>query len=127
MKKNLTALIVEDSKILSEIISYHLNTKFKFNVFTFENGDDLVANIDNLNPDLIILDYNFNDDRLKLKNGLEVLVLLRKTSNVPVIVFSGKDGRNRGTEFLDSGANSYVSKDGEDFLDRLMNSIEEIF
>lgn len=120
-------IIIEDSKIISEIISFHLKRKFNCQVYSFEDGDSLVNNINELNPDVIILDYNFNTTNLNFKNGLEVLIHLRKDINTPVIVFSGKQGRDKAFDFLDAGANMYVSKDDDDFMENLLVAIEETF
>ena len=123
MKEKRTIFIIEDSRVLSEIMSFHLKRKFNSEVFCFENGDDLIKNINEINPDVLILDYNLNSNNLVFKNGLDVLTHLRTFSTIPVVVFSGKNGRDKASEFLNAGANSYVSKKDDDFMDNLLMSI----
>ncbi len=126
MKDKKTIFIIEDSQILSEIIALQVKRNFNCNVIIFKNGDNIYYNINKYLPDLIILDYNFNDSNLNLKNGLEVLVDLRKDSNVPVIVFSGQRDMEKAIKIVQKGANDYISKDNDYFMDRLIESIQDI-
>ncbi|MDB4533978.1 response regulator [Vicingaceae bacterium] len=127
MKDKKTIIVIEDSQILSEIIDLQVKRNFNCNVIIFENGDNIFYNINKYLPDLIILDYKFNDSNLNLNNGLEVLVELRKDSNLPVIVFSGQRDMTKAIEIVQKGANDYISKDDDDFMDILIESVKNIF
>lgn len=127
MKEKKTIFIIEDSKIISEIIALQLKQNFNCNLILFKNGDNIFYNVNTYLPDLIILDYNFNDTKLNYNNGLEVLVELRKDSNVPVIVFSGQRDISKAIEIVQKGANDYISKDDDEFMINLFESIKDIF
>jgi DNA-binding response OmpR family regulator len=95
-----TIIVIEDSQIISEIITLQLKRNFNCNVITLKNGDNVFYNVNKFSPDLIILDYNFNDSKLKFNNGLEVLIELRKDSEIPVIVFSGQRDMGKAIEIV---------------------------
>jgi DNA-binding NtrC family response regulator len=127
MKDKKTIIVIVDSQILSEIIALQVKRNFNCNVIIFKNGDNIFYNINKYLPDLIILDYKFNDSNLNLNNGLEVLVELRKDSNLPVIVFSGQRDMTKAIEIVQKGANDYISKGDDDFMDILIESVKNIF
>jgi len=125
MKENITIFVVEDSQILSEIIALQFKRNFNCNVIIFKNADNIFFNISKYLPDLIVIDYSFNDSKLNFHNGLEVIVELRKDSNIPVIVLSGQRDMAKAIEIVQKGANDYISKDDDDFMNSLLESIKE--
>ena len=127
MNKVKTIFVIEDSRIISEIIALKLKNKFNCIVKVFHNGDDIINQIKKYSPDLVVLDYNFNEDELTYHSGLEVLIELRQCFKLPVIVFSGQRDREKAVEIIQKGANDYISKDDDDFMDNLLNSIENSF
>jgi DNA-binding NtrC family response regulator len=127
MEKVKTIFVIEDSRILSEIIALQLRREFKCKVSIFENGDDVVNQIKKYSPDLIVLDYNLNESGLNYCSGLEVLVELRKKHKTPVIVFSGQTDKQKALEIVRKGANDYISKDDDDFMSALLQSVQDVF
>ena len=121
-----TILIVEDSKILSEIIAVQVKQKIDCETLIFENADGVMKQIQTQTPNLIILDYRFNDTELQYSNGLDFLIELRKNYTIPVIVFSGQNDKQKAVEIMKSGANDYISKDEDDFMDDLLKSINDL-
>jgi DNA-binding NarL/FixJ family response regulator len=127
MKETRVIFVIEDSKILTEIIALQLKRKFDCNVLIFENGEAINKEIKKHSPDLIILDYNFNNKKIHYSNGLQILLKLREHYSTPVVVFSGQRDQEKATEILSAGASDYVSKDDDDFMETLLNSIYKIF
>jgi len=126
MKENKTIFVVEDSQILSEIIALQFKRNFNCNVIIFKNADNIFFNINKYLPDLIVIDYSFNDSKLNFHNGLDVIVELRKDSSIPVIVLSGQRNMSKAIEIVQKGANDYISKDDDDFMNSLLESIKEV-
>jgi DNA-binding response OmpR family regulator len=124
MKNEKTIYVIEDSKIISEIIGYHMSEKFSCKALLFENADDAMKQLLLSPPELIILDYNFNYDSLNYSTGLDFLIELRKNNTVPVIVFSGQRDDQIAKEIIKQGANDYIAKQDDDFLDSLLVSAE---
>ena len=92
----------------------------------FKNADTIFFNISKYLPDLIVIDYSFNDSKLNFHNGLDVIVELRKDSSIPVIVLSGQRNMSKAIEIVQKGANDYISKDDDDFMNSLLESIKEV-
>ena len=123
MKKLNSIFVIEDSKILLEIISLQLKHKFNCSVFTFENGEEVIEQMEKIKPELIVLDYNFSGETLLYTNGLQLLKEIRKTVKTPVIVFSGQVKKEIALNLIKNGANEYISKDNDDFMSELIASI----
>ena len=98
-------LIVEDDEAIAAGLS--LNLKLEGYVpKTVHDGVEAATAIDQLGPDLILLDIS-----LPRKNGLDLLKEVRGTGNrVPVIVLSAREGEYDKVAALRLGADDYVTK-----------------
>lgn len=112
-------LIVEDNielrnelKILLENNNYQVTT-----ITTFTDG---VNRINQINPDLILLDLNIPN-----LNGQLVLKELRKDSNVPVIIVTSKNTEVDEVVSMSYGADDYITKPYNPTI--LLLHIEAIF
>ncbi len=97
-------LVVEDEKLISDIIKFSLE-KEGYKVVTAYNGEEAITLYEEQKPDLILLDI-----MLPYKDGFEVCKEIRKLGNKPIIMLTAK-----GTEFdkvlgLEIGADDYVTK-----------------
>ena len=108
MKKleDCTILVVDDSVYNLDIIVSMLDNLY--NVIVASNGESALELIENITPDLILLDIVMEGI-----DGFEVCRILKnnkKTSNIPVIFLSGNtdaSDKNRGFEY---GAVDYITK-----------------
>jgi DNA-binding response OmpR family regulator len=103
-KSMTTLLIVEDEKTVREMLAQHFEAE-GFNVLSAADGVKGLTLAREKNPDLIVLDL-----MLPEMDGLSVCRVLRKESDVPVIMLTA-----RGTEMdkivgLETGADDYVVK-----------------
>jgi DNA-binding response OmpR family regulator len=69
------------------------------------DGPAALAAVSRCTPDLVLLDL-----AMPGMGGLEVLARLRRTSTVPVIVLSGREGEDVRVAALDAGADDYIVK-----------------
>lgn len=95
---------VEDDNSIRQLMLYTLRIS-GFEAEGFEHADSLLCALPRQTPDLILLDI-----MLPGMDGMELLKLLRKTTQVPVILATAK-----GTEYdkvtgLDAGADDYLVK-----------------
>lgn len=127
METKKTIYIIEDSQLLAEIIAMQLKHSLDCDTVLFNNADQVMSQMELRQPDLLVLDYNFNETDLTYKNGLEFLKMFRKQYKVPVIVFSGQYDKTKMVNMIKHGANDYISKDEDDFMDRLTTSSQDIF
>jgi two-component system KDP operon response regulator KdpE len=72
------------------------------------------------NPDAILLDLGLPD-----RDGLEIVPLLKKLGQAPILVVSARDATDQKVAALDLGADDYVTKpfDSEEVLARLRASL----
>lgn len=97
-------LIIDDDQELCGILDKYFSTRS----YNFSCINNPIADLDTykaINPDIILLDVNFPDT-----TGFEILKILRKESNIPIIMLTA-----RGDEFdrvlgLELGADDYLSK-----------------
>ena len=97
-------MIVEDDKIISEELTYLLETS-GYNVITLTNYDNTLEDILNSNFDLLLLDIN-----LPKVNGEFLLKEIRKVSNVPIIMLTSRALETDEVLSMSYGADDYITK-----------------
>lgn len=97
-------LVVDDEKPISDIVKFNLN-KEGYEVFTAYDGEEALEKVEEVNPDLIILDL-----MLPKVDGLEVCREVRKNYDMPIIMVTAKDSEIDKILGLELGADDYVTK-----------------
>ena len=97
-------LVVEDEESFSDPLSYLLRQE-GFEVSIAATGTDGLATFQRTGADLVLLDV-----MLPGMSGWEVCRELRKTSMVPVIMLTARDGEVDKVVGLELGADDYVTK-----------------
>lgn len=97
-------LIVEDDETLRETIALNLRAE-GYEVFTAGDGEAGLTNARELEPDLIILDV-----MLPELDGLTVCRVLRRESQVPIILLTARGMEADKIIGLESGADDYIVK-----------------
>lgn len=97
-------LLVEDEESFSDALSFMLK-KEGFEVTTAADGDLALELFEREGADLILLDV-----MLPGRSGIEVCTEIRKTSKVPIVMVSAKDGEIDRVLGLEIGADDYVTK-----------------
>jgi len=99
-----TILLVDDEPTLIEALAYNLS-KEGYRVITAADGMQALDRARDGAPDLVILDL-----MLPRKDGLEVCRILRRESNVPIIILTAKDTEVDTVLGLELGADDYLVK-----------------
>ncbi|MGL4570662.1 MAG: response regulator transcription factor [Clostridium sp.] len=102
MKENV--LVVDDEVKIVEVVKGYLE-KNNYNVITAYNGSDAIEKYENENIDLIVLDLMLPDI-----SGEEVCNIIRKTSNIPIIMLTAKVQEDEALHGFSIGADDYVTK-----------------
>lgn len=97
-------LVVDDEKPISDIVKFNLN-KEGYEVFTAYDGEEALERVEEINPDLMILDL-----MLPKMDGLEVCREVRKNHDMPIIMVTAKDSEIDKILGLELGADDYVTK-----------------
>ena len=99
--------IVEDDESIREIESIALKDS-NFIVSAFENAKEFYKKLDELVPDLILLDVMLPDE-----SGYDIVRKLRKrpaTQDIPIIMVTAKTTEMDMIKGLDGGADDYIKK-----------------
>lgn len=100
-------MIVEDEAALVTMLRYNLE-KDGFRVCSASDGEEALVVVDEMNPDLILLDW-----MLPVMSGIEVCRQLRRkpnTKDVPIIMITARSEEADKIRGLNTGADDYMSK-----------------
>jgi two-component system response regulator BaeR len=97
-------LIVEDEPILAKLMTDCLH-QAGYQVFTLENGLEVVDWVKEQSPDLVLLDLN-----LPGKHGMEICKEVRSFSTVPIVIVTSCVEEIDRLLGLELGADDYVCK-----------------
>jgi len=107
MPKNKTILVVDDSPTVRKLIAGKLE-KCGHDVFCCGDGQEAMERLQDLVPDLILLDIS-----MPKMDGYQVCKLIRdkeETKDVPVVMISGKDGFFDKVRGRMAGTSGYITK-----------------
>jgi two-component system response regulator HydG len=125
--KNFLVLVIDDSKVVCSLIQFMIESRLGVDCVYETNpsniSDELLEKVD-----LIVLDYYFGSiAQSAQENGLKYMRKLKKNNpSIPVIAFSGQKNISLALDMVAIGAVDYVEKNGEDFIDNLLESVNKI-
>ena len=100
-------LVVEDEPAQREVLAYNLEAE-GYDVAKAETGDDALLLVDEVQPDVIILDW-----MLPGVSGIEICRRLKtraETRSIPVIMLTARSEEADRVRGLETGADDYVVK-----------------
>src|SRR6476646_9255308 len=97
-------LIVDDEKRITEVLEAYL-VREGYEIHTADNGIDALKKAKSLSPDLMILDLMLPDI-----SGEEVCRLVRKDSDVPILMLTAKSAEDDRINGIVMGADDYLTK-----------------
>lgn len=100
-------LVIEDEPAQREVLAYNLEAE-GFSVSKAENGDDALMMVDEVEPDVIILDW-----MLPGVSGIEICRRLKAgqaTHKIPIIMLTARSEETDRVRGLETGADDYVLK-----------------
>ena len=102
-------MMADDNSVVVELISDYLKVN-QFNVSAVNSGSDLLANLDRLTPDILLLDI-----QMPGMNGLDVIRAIRANksehiASLPIIAITALAMSGDRERCLSAGANEYMSK-----------------
>lgn len=97
-------LIVDDDAKLCSLLSEYL-VGYGFSISCLPDGKTLMEVVNQTKPDLVVLDV-----MLPRENGLDLLKLLRGSSQLPVIMLTAKGDEADRIVGLELGADDYMAK-----------------
>jgi len=97
-------LVIDDEEAIRRFLRVALNGQ-SYKVIEAATGKDGIAVTAAQKPDVILLDLGLPDI-----DGLEVIKLLRQSTQTPIIILSVRGSENDKVAALNSGADDYLSK-----------------
>jgi len=97
-------LVVDDEPQILRALRINLHAR-QYDVVTAGTGRGALDAATEAHPDLVILDLGLPD-----MDGLEVIRSLRKWTQVPIVILSGRMNSAAKVDALDAGADDYVTK-----------------
>ena len=104
MSNKYKILVIEDDMNICNFVKTILNTH-GYQVITANSSKNGEMMFHSHCPDLLILDLGLPDG-----DGVDMIKLIRKTSDMPIIVLSARTSERDKVEALDLGANDYITK-----------------
>jgi two-component system phosphate regulon response regulator PhoB len=104
---NKRLLVVEDDRPIADLLKHHF-TSAGFKVTTTPDGDEALILIDEIKPDLVLLDW-----MIEGTSGIEVCRRLRRsaqTAKLPIIMLTARGDEEDRVRGLEIGADDFVSK-----------------
>lgn len=97
-------LIIEDEKYLREELKFLLENE-GFSVEVIDDFEDVLSQVLNINPDLILLDVG-----LPGKDGYTLCMEMRRKINVPIIFVTSQNSSMDELKGLSVGADDFITK-----------------
>lgn len=97
-------LVIEDDVMMSDMLSMYLSEE-GYSVMQAYRADDGIRLAAEFDPDLVLLDLMLPD-----LDGIEVCNVIRKRSNVPIMILSMRSEVSERVQALKAGADDYMCK-----------------
>ncbi|MEY2816889.1 MAG: hypothetical protein RL275_352, partial [Chloroflexota bacterium] len=116
-------IVVDDNETNVLMVEDYLRSK-NYHVYSYLNGDDFLANVEQVKPDLVLMDV-----QMPGMDGLEAIRRLRllpqpEIASVPVIAITALAMPGDRERCLEAGANEYITKPVR--LNKLVAMIQKI-
>ncbi|MBQ9982619.1 MAG: response regulator transcription factor [Oscillospiraceae bacterium] len=120
MLKSYNVVVVEDEDITRELLGKILTDNF-FKVHPAPNGKKAIKLINEITPDIVILDLGLPD-----MDGFKIIREMRTWTQIPIIVVSANHKEQDKVTALELGADDYITKPfgAAELVARIKNAIK---
>jgi len=108
-----TVFIVDDDSKFTTMCQHYMdkNSVYNLDIHAFATGEDCLAKMDELKPEVVVLDYYFDAVDEGAKNGMAVLDEIKaKHPTTHVVMISAQDNMETAIETVRRGATDYIIK-----------------
>lgn len=122
---NRLIFFIDDDKVILNLMEFTFQSRQDYNVVCFQTGEECLENL-HRKPRAIVLDHILVGAGKNNLNGLDILKEIRKVDKeVPVVILTGQGDDSLLSEFMENGANRYLTKD-DFFIDSLVETIQQV-
>lgn len=97
-------LVVDDEQSILKMLKDYLELE-EYDVFLIDNGKDTIDKVQEISPDIVILDVN-----MPQMDGFEVCSKIREKIKVPIIFLTARNFENDLITGFNIGADDYITK-----------------
>jgi len=116
---------IDDDKVILNLLEYTFQSRHDYDVICYKTGEECLDNL-YLDPNLIVLDHILEGSNENTLNGLETLKEIRKVNqDIPVVILTGQGDDQLLSDFMENGADKYLTKD-DYFINSLIETIEQM-
>jgi len=127
IKTSMSKLIffIDDDKVILNLLEYTFQSRQDYDVVCYQTGEECLENL-HQKPNLIVLDHILAGTGDNTLNGMDTLIEIRKINQeIPVVILTGQGDDELLSEFMEKGANRYLTKD-DFFIDSLIETIQQM-
>lgn len=117
-----TALVVEDSPTMRQLIVFALRRVQKLKVVEADDGVDALKKLQTSTFDILITDIN-----MPIMDGLKLVSLVRKDAghkDIPIVIITTEGAQEDRQRALALGANAYITKPIQ--APQVINTVKEL-
>ncbi len=122
--------IVEDSKIIAEILKKIATSIPEIDAWYFLTGEEMLKEFHANPPDMVLLDYYLSTKKEKISedgtamNGDDIFKEIKNTHpEIPVVLITGMSDQQKIEELKNMGFYSVIHKNEDDIYSSVLNSI----
>ena len=116
---------VDDDKMIINLLEYTFQSRGEYHVKSFESGEECLSALAE-KPDLVVLDHKLSQGGDDKMDGIDTLVEIKKVNEtVPIVILTGYGTEELSQQFIQKGANRFLTKD-DYFIDSLIDTVKEI-
>jgi DNA-binding NarL/FixJ family response regulator len=111
-KKGITVFLVDDDLMYLTAMKHFLSEEIPTLIIkTFQTGESSLMEMEQRNPDIVILDYYLDSEVSSAQNGIKILKRIKHINiNTKVVMLSCEDEFNVAMNSIKHGAFDYVAK-----------------
>ncbi len=116
--------IVDDSKIIAEILNKMITSLQQVTAVTFVDGESMLKQMEEKSPDMIFMDYYLSKEMDSGMNGEEIFQKIKEIDNtIPVILLTGMSDEKKLADLKNVGFSDVLHKDEFDIFTRIISLV----
>ena len=119
--------VVDDSKIIADIMKKVISSVTGIKVTDFRNSESFLTAMDNKIPDMIFLDYYLDAENKKEVTGEEIFHRVKKEHpEIPIVLLTGIGDPEKLEHFRKIGFMDVINKHEPEIFNHIINCVKNI-
>jgi CheY-like chemotaxis protein len=119
--------VVDDSKIIADIMKKVISSIAGVTVTDFRNGRTFLNGLHDTVPDMIFLDYYLDAENRREPNGEEIFFRVKKSHpEIPIVLITGINDPEKLEHFRQIGFTDVINKDEPEIFNHIITCVEHL-